>query len=203
MASPIRSLWSWKRRGIRGRCIAHGISSFASRWLQSAEFGIVLPRRQHRVSSTAAFASKPRDCTSASPPSPPPAASPRPIKATASPATNSDTTDNHNERRPKRRLPIPLPGTPTERGNGNWEVRPARRRAPHACPSNALHAGPSGSIGTTDRNGSVRSKLRDHAYRCCNQPIRKRLPNFVGTDISFIVLFKWLAQRLISCDCLH
>jgi hypothetical protein len=101
------------------------------------------PCRSPRYAAPAASAPPP--CTSASPPSPTPAASSRLTKATVSLATDSGTTDNHNETRPSAEFPVPLPGIPTARGNGNWEVRPHRNR-PHACPSNAVNTGPSNCV---------------------------------------------------------
>jgi hypothetical protein len=103
-------------------------------------------------------------------------------------ATDSDTTDNHDERRLKRRLPIPLPGIPTERGNGNWEVRPARRCAPHACPSNALHARPSNYVITLTATPSPRRRSRP---RVSDRPYPRARPSGQHRVVNF---YAWRAS---------
>src|SRR5271166_3806447 len=87
------------------------------------------------------------ECTNASLPSPPPAASSRPTKATAAPATDRTTTDNQNENGAQAptsqcRFPRSLQRAGTGIGNSG-QVGTA---GPHASPSNALKTGPSNCV---------------------------------------------------------
>jgi len=96
------------------------------------------------------------ECTNASLPSPPPAASSRPTKATAAPATDRTTTDNQNENGAQAptsqfRFPTSLQRAGTGIGNSG-QVGTA---GPHACPSNALKTGPSNCVIVLSKGGMI------------------------------------------------
>ena len=86
-------------------------------------------RRRHARSPSCApaAASAPPPCTSASLPSSPPAASSRPTKATVSPATDRNTTDNQDETGAQAPTSqFRFPPSLQRAGTGIWEVRSGR-----------------------------------------------------------------------------
>jgi hypothetical protein len=108
--------------------------------------------------------------------------SPRPTTAIASPATDLDITRNHDARRPKRRLPIPLPGIPTANGNGNWEAQDSGFQ--RHTPSNALHTSPSNCVITLtiSRNRTCAENRRAARHHRAPRlsPSQKRCNSYSG-----------------------